>query len=143
MSMRNKLNNDYDNRNKHLTGKDYYFGHSDKDTYLDSYKNNTMRYNNPDFNGFYDELKQNLDKSWKDTKDIEKYNKQADTRPLHRKGSLNRAFDENIIHNIVKETLNRFLLFFFIKFFINYIKYTTNNNSIFFRYKIHTMYIFF
>ena len=36
-------------------------------------------------------FKQYLDKQWKDTQDIEKYSRQADSRPLHRKGSLNRA----------------------------------------------------
>ena len=36
-------------------------------------------------------FKQDLDKQWKDTQDIEKYSRQADSRPLHRKGSLNRA----------------------------------------------------
>lgn len=36
-------------------------------------------------------FKQDLDKQWKNTQDIEKYSKQADSRPLHRKGSLNRA----------------------------------------------------
>ena len=35
-------------------------------------------------------FKQDLDKQWKDTQDIEKYSRQADSRPLHRKGSLNR-----------------------------------------------------
>lgn len=36
-------------------------------------------------------FKQDLDKQWKDTQDVEKYSRQADSRPLHRKGSLNRA----------------------------------------------------
>ena len=36
-------------------------------------------------------FKQDLDKQWKDTQDIAKYSRQADSRPLHRKGSLNRA----------------------------------------------------
>ena len=36
-------------------------------------------------------FKQDLDKQWKDTQDIEKHSRQADSRPLHRKGSLNRA----------------------------------------------------
>ena len=36
-------------------------------------------------------FKQDLDKQWKDTQDAEKYSRQADSRPLHRKGSLNRA----------------------------------------------------
>lgn len=36
-------------------------------------------------------FKQDLDKQWKDAQDIEKYSRQADSRPLHRKGSLNRA----------------------------------------------------
>jgi len=37
-----------------------------------------------------------LDKQWQDTKDKEKYSKMADSRPLHRKGSLNRAMEEAI-----------------------------------------------
>jgi hypothetical protein len=36
-------------------------------------------------------FKQDLDKQWKDTQDVEKYSRQADSRPLHRKGSLNRV----------------------------------------------------
>lgn len=36
-------------------------------------------------------FKQELDKQWKDTQDVEKYSRQANSRPLHRKGSLNRA----------------------------------------------------
>ena len=36
-------------------------------------------------------FKHDLDKQWKDTQDVEKYSRQANTRPLHRKGSLNRA----------------------------------------------------
>ena len=36
-------------------------------------------------------FKQDLDKQWKNTQDVEKYSRQADSRPLHRKGSLNRA----------------------------------------------------
>ena len=36
-------------------------------------------------------FKQDLGGQWKDTQDIEKYSRQADSRPLHRKGSLNRA----------------------------------------------------
>ena len=36
-------------------------------------------------------FKDKLDKQWQDTKDREKYSRMADSRPLHRKGSLNRA----------------------------------------------------
>lgn len=36
-------------------------------------------------------FKQDLDKQWNDTQDKEKYSRQADSRPLHRRGSLNRA----------------------------------------------------
>lgn len=38
-----------------------------------------------------EKFKQYLDKQWKNTQDVEKYSRQADSRPLHRKGSLNRA----------------------------------------------------
>lgn len=38
-------------------------------------------------------FKAKLDKQWADTQDKERYTKMADTRPLHRKGSLNRTFD--------------------------------------------------
>lgn len=37
-----------------------------------------------------EKLKNYLDKTWQDTKDTEKWSKIADSRPLHRKGSLNR-----------------------------------------------------
>jgi hypothetical protein len=39
-------------------------------------------------------FKNKLDKQWQNTKDMEKYSKMADSRPLHRKGSLNRAMDK-------------------------------------------------
>ena len=51
-------------------------------------------------------FKDNLDKQWQDTKDKEKYSKMADSRPLHRKGSLNRAMEEAIrktVNKILKE----------------------------------------
>ena len=51
-------------------------------------------------------FKDSLDKQWKNTKDIEKYTKQADSRPLHRKGSLNRAMGE-AINRIVSETIRK------------------------------------
>ena len=35
-------------------------------------------------------IKNDLDNKWKTQQDRNKYNKQADSRPLHRKGSLNR-----------------------------------------------------
>ena len=37
-------------------------------------------------------IKNDLDNKWKTQQDRNKYNKQADSRPLHRKGSLNREF---------------------------------------------------
>lgn len=49
-------------------------------------------------------FKDNLDKQWQDTKDKEKYSKMADSRPLHRKGSLNRAMEESI-----RKTVNKIL----------------------------------
>lgn len=54
-------------------------------------------------------FKDNLDKQRKNAKDIEKYTKQADSRPLHRKGSLNRAMDENVIRKIVSESIKSVL----------------------------------
>ena len=51
-------------------------------------------------------FKDSLDKQWQNTKDIEKYAKQCDSRPLHRKGSLNRVgMDENVIRKLVIRTL--------------------------------------
>lgn len=54
-------------------------------------------------------FKDNLDKQWQDTKDKEKYSKMADSRPLHRKGSLNRAMEESIrktVNKILREEYN-------------------------------------
>lgn len=50
--------------------------------------------------------KKDFDKKMSDYKDRLKYSKQADSRPLHRKGSLNRAFDECKLHNIIKRCIN-------------------------------------
>lgn len=44
----------------------------------------------------YDDFKKELDKRWENQIEAEKYEKMADTRPLHRKGSLNRELDEKI-----------------------------------------------
>lgn len=52
-------------------------------------------------------LKSSFDKQWQDTKDKEKYEKQADSRPLHRKGSLNRAMDESKLHKIVANAIKK------------------------------------
>ena len=60
-----------------------------KRTYLDGWNGKKQAYDTP-----MSRFKDRLDKQWKDTQDIEKYSKMADSRPLHRKGSLNRAFDE-------------------------------------------------
>lgn len=54
-------------------------------------------------------FKDNLDKQWQDTKDKEKYSKMADSRPLHRKGSLNRAMEEALrktVNKILREEYN-------------------------------------
>lgn len=54
-------------------------------------------------------FKDNLDKQWQDTKDKEKDSKMADSRPLHRKGSLNRAMEEAIrktVNKILREEYN-------------------------------------
>ena len=54
-------------------------------------------------------FKDELDKQWQDTKDKEKYSKMADSRPLHRKGSLNRAMEEAIrktVNKILREEYN-------------------------------------
>ena len=54
-------------------------------------------------------FKDNLDKQWQDTKDKEKYSKMADSRPLHKKGSLNRAMEEAIrktVNKILREEYN-------------------------------------
>ena len=62
---------------------------ADKRKYLDGWNFEKQAYDTP-----MSRFKDRLDKQWKDTQDIEKYSKMADSRPLHRKGSLNRAFDE-------------------------------------------------
>lgn len=55
-------------------------------------------------------FKDSLDKQWQNTKDIEKYAKQCDSRPLHRKGSLNRVgMDENVIRKLVSESIKKVL----------------------------------
>lgn len=53
---------------------------------------------------YYERLKNDLDNKWKDTKDMEKVSKRADSRPLHRKGSLNRAIDESI-RRVIRKAL--------------------------------------
>ena len=50
----------------------------------------------------YDDFKKELDKRWENQIEAEKYEKMADTRPLHRKGSLNRELDEKIRREIGK-----------------------------------------
>ena len=51
-------------------------------------------------------FKDDLDRQWQNTKDMEKISKRADSGPLHRKGSLNRAdLDENRIRKIVSQTM--------------------------------------
>ena len=53
-------------------------------------------------------FKDSLDSQWQNTKDMEKISKQAGSRPLHRKGSLNRAgLDENRIRKIVSNAMKR------------------------------------
>jgi hypothetical protein len=42
------------------------------------------------FNGHMDDIKNDFDNRWEKSKEIDKYTKQANSRPLHRKGSLNR-----------------------------------------------------
>lgn len=54
-------------------------------------------------------FKDYLDRQWQDTKDKEKYTKQADSRPLHRKGSLNRELKESRINRAVNEVVRRIL----------------------------------
>lgn len=61
-----------------------------KSNYLDGWNDEKKTYDTP-----MSSFKDRLDKQWKDTQDIEKYSKMADSRPLHRKSSLNRAFDES------------------------------------------------
>lgn len=63
---------------------------ADKRKYLDGWNYEKKTYDTP-----MSSFKNRLNKQWKDTQDIEKYSKMADSRPLHRKGSLNRAFDES------------------------------------------------
>lgn len=82
------------NQNKHSINdyntEDFFdsFSPSSKDEYMNSYEY-PKKYDGY-FNGHMDDIKNNFDKEWEKSKEIDKYNKLANTRPLHRKGSLNR-----------------------------------------------------
>lgn len=92
MKMRDQANHAYDERTKPLRNTNDYKSKYDKQAYLYSRDYPTSQYNHLGINGWADDLKQDFDKQWQNTKDIEKYSKQADSRPLHRKGSLNRLW---------------------------------------------------
>ena len=82
MNQHNKLERVRLDRTPYIPRASYMMGNYDKD-YDDYYPDTDKR----------QPFRKELDKKWKDTKDIEKYTRQAKSRPLHRKGSLNRAFD--------------------------------------------------
>jgi hypothetical protein len=82
MNQHNKLERAYLDRRPNKPRTSYMTGNHDED-YDDYYPDTHER----------QPFRKELDKKWKDTKDIEKYTRQANSRPLHRKGSLNRAFD--------------------------------------------------
>lgn len=89
MKMRSRLNADA-NRQQHPYKGELY-------DYMEGWNEEKGDYDTP-MSMFKDEL----DKQWQDTKDKEKYSKMADSRPLHRKGSLNRAMEE-AIKKVLKE----------------------------------------
>lgn len=96
MKMRSRLNADA-NRQQHPYKEDLY-------NYMEGWNEEKGDYDTP-MSMFKDEL----DKQWQDTKDKEKYSKMADSRPLHRKGSLNRAMEEAIrktVNKVLREEYN-------------------------------------
>jgi len=84
MRMRYRLNADADNRYNPPYKKEL----SD---YMHGWNQEKGRYDTP-MSMFKDEL----DKRWQDTKDLEKASRMANSRPLHRKGSLNREIKESV-----------------------------------------------
>ena len=69
-----------------------------------------------DYDSYYEDqddinpLRKEFDDKWNDTKNMKKVSKRADSRPLHRKGSLNRSVPESrerIINKAVRESINR------------------------------------
>lgn len=84
------------NQNKHSINdyntEDFFdnFSPSSKDEYMNSYEY-PKKYDGY-FNGHMDDIKNDFDNQWEKSKEIDKYTKQANSRPLHRKGSLNREF---------------------------------------------------
>jgi hypothetical protein len=57
---------------------------------LNSYRSPNNYTNTPNLKGYADDFKDELDKKWKSQQERAKYEKMADSRPLHRKSSLNR-----------------------------------------------------
>lgn len=78
MRMRNRLNYDAERMNNP--------SRYELRDYMDGWNDERGDYDTP--NSLF---KDKLDKQWQDTKDREKYSRMADSRPLHRKGSINRA----------------------------------------------------
>lgn len=92
MKMRDRLNADAD-RQQNPYKKELY-------DYMDGWNEEKGEYDTP-----MSMFKDGLDKQWQNTKDLEKASRKADSRPLHRKGSLNRAFDESI-HRAIRNALH-------------------------------------
>lgn len=83
MRMRNRLDADaYEQNNPHK---------NELYAYMHGWNQEKGRYDTP-MSMFKDEL----DKRWQDTKDLEKASRMANSRPLHRKGSLNRDINESV-----------------------------------------------
>lgn len=89
MKMRSRLNADANRQPNKWELYDYMYGWNEK---------------KGDYDTPMSMFKDELDKQWQDTKNKEKYSKMADSRPLHRKGSLNRAMEEAI-----RKTVNKIL----------------------------------
>lgn len=83
MRMRNRLDADaYEQNNPYKR---------ELQAYMHGWNQEKGRFDTP-MNMFKDEL----DKRWQDTKDLEKASRMANSRPLHRKGSLNRDIKESV-----------------------------------------------
>lgn len=83
MRMRNRLDADaYEQNNPYKR---------ELQAYMHGWNQEKGRYDTP-MSMFKDEL----DKRWQDTKDLEKASRMADSRRLHRKGSLNRDIKESV-----------------------------------------------
>ena len=88
ITMKNRANNHYDNATKNLRTNRMPGDERFYDEYMNSYKS-PKKYGGY-FNGHMDDIKNDFDNQWEKSKEIDNYTKKANSKPLHRKGSLNR-----------------------------------------------------